>query len=200
MSDNTPKPPKILSFSSSTRKESYNKKIVKIATEGAQSTGVETNYIDLKDYSMPLYDGDLEAEKGLPENAKKLKKLFIEHDALLIGNAEYNSSITGTLKNTIDWLSRQENENEPALIAFKNKFAVLISASPGQWGGIRSLMDTRNILENIGVTVLSTTRSLSKANEAFDAQGNLNPHDAEAFKQTGIALANFLKQFKNKLN
>lgn len=196
MSDNTPKAPRILSFSSSTRKDSYNKKIVKLATEGAQSTGVETNYIELKDYSMPLYDGDLETEKGLPENAKKLKKLFIEHDAFLIGNAEYNSSITGVLKNTIDWLSRQENDKEPLLIAFKNKFAVLISASPGIWGGVRSLMDTRNILENIGVTVLSATRSLPKADKAFDAEGNLDPHNVEGFKQTGIALANFLKQFK----
>lgn len=196
MSSVTPRSPKILSFSSSTRKDSFNKKIVKIATEGAQSAGVETNYIELKDFSMPLYDGDLETEKGLPENAKKLKKLFIEHDALLIGNAEYNSSITGVLKNTIDWLSRQESPEETPLIAFKDKFAVLISASPGQWGGIRSLMDTRNILENIGVTVLSTTRSLPKADKAFDENGNLNAHETESFKKVGVTLANFLKQFK----
>lgn len=132
---NTSTPSRILSFAGSTRKESFNKKIVKIATEGAKSTGIEINYIDLKDYPMPLYDGDLETEKGLPENAKKLKKLFIEHDGFLIGAAEYNSSITGVLKNTIDWLSRKETENEPDLIAFKNKYALLISASPGQWGG-----------------------------------------------------------------
>lgn len=196
MSEATPRPPKILSFSSSTRKDSFNKKIVKIACEGARSAGVETNYIELKDFAMPLYDGDLETEKGLPENAKKLKKLFIEHDALLIGNAEYNSSITGVWKNTIDWLSRQETQDEPPLIPFKNKIAVLISASPGLLGGTRSLMDTRNILENIGVTVLPNTRSLIKADEAFDEHGKLNPRDTEAFKKIGAALADFLKQLK----
>lgn len=196
MSDSTPQAPKILSFSSSTRNDSLNKKIVKIASEGARSAGVETNYIELRDFPMPLYDGDLETEKGLPENAKKLKKLFLEHHAILIGNAEYNSSITGVLKNTIDWLSRQETPDETPLIPFKDKIAVLISASPGQWGGIRSLMDTRNILENIGVTVLPITRSLPKADKAFDDKGNLNPHDTQAFKNVGASLANFLKQLK----
>jgi chromate reductase len=196
MSNITPKPLRILAFASSTRKESYNKKIVKIATLGAQSTGIETNFIDLKDYPMPFYDGDLQEEKGLPENAKKLQKLFMEHDAFLIGTAEYNSSITGVFKNTIDWISRQEHSDSPNLIAFKDKFALLISASPGIWGGIRSMIDTRKILADLGVTVLATSRSLSKAHEAFDAQGNLDTHHTEVFKQTGITLANFLKQFK----
>lgn len=196
MTNDAPRSPKILSFSSSTRKDSFNKKIVKVATEGAQSAGIETNYIELKDFSMPFYDGDLEAEHGLPENAKKLKKLFLQYDALLIGNAEYNSSITAIWKNTIDWLSRQETPDETPLIAFKDKIAVLISASPGQWGGIRSMMDTRNILENIGVTVLPITRSLSKANLAFDDKGNLNSQEVEAFKKIGVQLANFLKQIK----
>ncbi|PWU04435.1 MAG: hypothetical protein C5B43_04595 [Verrucomicrobia bacterium] len=196
MSEATPRPPKILSFSSSTRKDSFNKKIALLACEGARSTGIETNFIELRDFPMPLYDGDLEKEKGLPENAKKLKKIFLEHDALLIGNAEYNSSITGVFKNVIDWLSRQETPEEISLIAFKNKIAVLISASPGMWGGIRSLMDTRNILENIGVTVLPNTRSLPQADKAFDQNGKLNDHLTEGFRNVGAALANFLKQYK----
>lgn len=194
--DDTPSSMKILSFAGSTRKESFNKKIVKIASEGALSTGVQTTYIDLRDYPMPLYDGDLENEKGLPENAKKLKKLFIEYNAFLIATAEYNSSITGVLKNTIDWLSRQETPDETPLIAFKGKYALLISASIGYLGGIRSLMDTRSILENIGITVLSATKSLPKAQEAFDANGNLDPHNTEAFKQTGKTLAEFLLNLK----
>lgn len=194
--DKTPNPPKILAFAGSTRKDSFNKKIVRIAVEGALSAGVQTDYIDLKDFPMPLYDGDLEAEKGLPENALKLKKMFLEHDGFLIATPEYNSSISGVLKNTIDWISRQATPEEEYLIPFKNKYALLISASISSFGGIRSLMDTRNILENIGITVLSATKSLSKAEEAFDANGKLDPKTTEGFKQMGAVLAEFLKKLK----
>lgn len=194
--DKNPNPPKILAFAGSTRKESFNKKVVKIAVEGALSAGVQTDYIDLKDFPMPLYDGDLEAEQGLPENAKRLKKMFIEYDAFLIGTPEYNSSITGVLKNSIDWISRLSSPDEEYLIAFKNKYAVLISASIGGWGGIRSVMSTRTILENIGVTVLAATKSLPKAQEAFNAEGKLDEKNTEGFKQTGAILAEFIKKLK----
>lgn len=193
---NKPSSPKILVFAGSTRKESFNKKIAKIAMQGAIDAGVQTDYIDLKDFDMPLYDGDLENEKGLPENAKRLKKLFIEYDAFLIANPEYNSAISGVLKNAIDWVSRQETPQEESLIAFKNKYALIISASISAWGGIRSLAVTRNILENIGVTVLAQTKSLPKAHEAFDAQGKLDERTTNGFKETGAALAQFLLKLK----
>lgn len=194
--DKTPNSPKILAFAGSTRKGSFNKKILKIAVEGALSTGIQVTHIDLRDFPLPLYDGDLEAEKGLPENALKLKKMFLEHDAFLIATPEYNSSISGVLKNTIDWVSRQATPEEEYLIPFKNKYAVLISASIGYFGGIRGIMDTRNILENIGVTVLAKTKSLPKAQEAFDVNDKLDANNTEGFKQTGIALAEFIKKLK----
>jgi chromate reductase, NAD(P)H dehydrogenase (quinone) len=81
--------PRILAFASSTRRESFNKKLVAIAAQGAREAGAEV--IDLKDFPLPLLDQDLEAEEGMPENGKKLKKLFIDHDGLLIASPEYNS-------------------------------------------------------------------------------------------------------------
>lgn len=98
--------PKILAFAGSTRTESFNKKLVKIAVTGARGAGAEVTWIDLRDFPMPLYDEDLETKEGLPENAKKLKALFLSHDGLLLACPEYNSSITGVLKNAIDWVSR----------------------------------------------------------------------------------------------
>ena len=76
--------PRILAFASSTRRESFNKKLVAIAAQGAREAGAEVTLIDLKDLPLPLFDQDLEAEQGMPENGKKLKKLFIDHDGLLI--------------------------------------------------------------------------------------------------------------------
>ena len=86
--------PKILAFAGSSRRDSFNKKLVKIAAEGARLAGAEVTYLDFKDLPMPLFDEDLEAEAGIPENVKKFKALMKAHQGLLIASPEYNSSIT----------------------------------------------------------------------------------------------------------
>ena len=73
----------------------------------------------------------------------------------------------------IDWVSRSETKEEPALACFKNKVAAIMSASPGGLGGLRALVPLRAMLGNIGVLVLSTQIAVSKADQAFDANGNL---------------------------
>ena len=135
--------PRILAFAGSLRKDSFNKKLVKIAAEGALSAGAEVTVIDLKEFSLPVYDGDLEEAEGLPAGAKKLKQLFLEHHGLLISSPEYNSSIPGGLKNMIDWVSRTETEDEPPLACFNKKVAAIMSASPGGLGGLRALVPLR---------------------------------------------------------
>jgi len=165
--------PTILAFAGSTREGSFNKKILTVAVDAAKAAGVQVTVIDLKDYPLPLYDGDLESEKGLPENAKKLKKLFLEHEGLLLACPEYNSSISGVLKNTIDWLSRKETDDEENLIVFKKKVAALISASPSALGGLRGLVHVRTILGNIGVLVIPEQKTIPKADKAIDENGQL---------------------------
>jgi len=164
---------KILAFAGSTRTGSFNKKLIKIAAEGARGAGAEVTLIDLRDFPMPLYDGDLETESGLPENVKKLKQLMIAHQGFLISSPEYNSSIPGVLKNTIDWASREETDDEPPLVCFRGKAIGLMSASPGGLGGIRSLVTVRSILGNIGGYLLPEQISIPKAHEAFDENGAL---------------------------
>lgn len=190
-------PSKILAFAGSTRVASYNKQLIKFAAQGAQSPGTQINVIDLRDFPMPLYDGDLEEASGLPDNAKKFKKLLREHDGLLISSPEYNSSITGVLKNAIDWASRAETDDEPDLVCFKGKVAGLMSASPGGLGGLRGLVHLRSILGNIGVIVLPEQVAISSAHEAFDAAGKLKD-ERKAKQVIGIAtgLADFLKKLK----
>jgi NAD(P)H-dependent FMN reductase len=136
---------RILALAGSLRRDSFNKKLVPIAAHGARKAGAEVTILDLKDFPLPLFDQDLEAEQGMPENGKKLKHFFIEHDGLLIASPEYNSSITGVLKNAIDWVSRPA-PGEPPLVAFRGKVATLMSASPGALGGLRALVHVRSIL------------------------------------------------------
>jgi NAD(P)H-dependent FMN reductase len=162
--------PNILAFAGSTRKDSFNKKLVKIAAEGAR--GAEVTFLDLRDFPLPLYDGDLEEEKGLPENAIRLKEIMKAHQGLLISAPEHNGSITAVLKNTIDWLSRPM-EGEKLLDAFTGKTAALMSASPGGFGGLRGLVHVRAILGNLGILVLPDQIAVSRAHEAFADDGSL---------------------------
>eukprot|EP00913_Durusdinium_trenchii_P035354 g33084.t1 len=148
--------------------------------------------IDLNDYPLPLFNEDLESEQGMPENAARLKALFVEHDGFLISCPEYNSSITPLLKNTIDWISRREGD-EPPLVAYKGKAASLMAASPGGLGGLRGLVHVRSILGNIGVIVLPEQQAVSKAFEAFDDEGELkNPDQREKIESLGRNLAELL--------
>ncbi|MCA9097099.1 MAG: NAD(P)H-dependent oxidoreductase, partial [Planctomycetaceae bacterium] len=96
---------RVLAFSGSLRKDSFNQKLVRIASEAAKQAGAEVTLINLSDYPLPVFDQDLEAA-GVPENVRKLKELFLSHDGLLIASPEYNSSVTAALKNAIDWVSR----------------------------------------------------------------------------------------------
>jgi NAD(P)H-dependent FMN reductase len=159
--------PKILAFSGSTRRDSWNRKLIHHAVEAARAAGAEVTLLDLADYPLPLYNGDLEARDGVPENALRLKTLFKDHDALLIASPEYNSSVPPLLKNTLDWVSR-EWQGESGLVPYQNKVAALLAASPGQFGGMRMLPHLRQILNTLGVLVLPGQFSLPHADAAFD--------------------------------
>lgn len=161
---------KILAFAGSTRRDSFNRRLIAFAVEKAREQGADVALIELRDFPMPLYDGDLEQEKGPPETATRLFEMMKEHDGLLLSCPEYNSSITPLLKNMIDWVSRPR-EGEQSLAAFKGKIAGLLSASPGNMGGMRGLVHVRSILSNIGVLVVPDQVSVSSAHEAFDDHG-----------------------------
>jgi len=164
---------KILFLAGSVRKGSINKTLASLAANMAEDAGADVTLIDLKDYEMPIYNGDLEKEQGLPENAKKLKQLFIEHDGFFIASPEYNSSYSALLKNTIDWLSRPHKDNELPLSAYKGKVAALGATSPGALGGLRGLVVLRMLLGNIGVTVIPPQIAIAAGFKAFDSEGKL---------------------------
>jgi chromate reductase, NAD(P)H dehydrogenase (quinone) len=188
--------PKILAFAGSLRKDSFNKKLVKIAVKGAEEAGAQVTYIDLKDYPLPIYDQDIEDSTGIPENAHKLKELFLQHDGFLISCPEYNSSLSAAFKNVIDWVSRPR-PNEVYLCCFIDKVVMLMSASPGNLGGLRGLVHARAMFNNIYSLVLPQQKSISLANEAFDAQGNLkNPKQQEEVIGLGKKLTEFLIKHK----
>lgn len=171
--------PSILAFAGSARENSHNKKLVRIAADGARGAGAAVTVVDLRDFSMPLYDGDLEEREGIPANTLKLRQLMLAHQGLLIASPEYNGSISPLLKNTIDWVSRPAG-GEDGLAPFRNKVAALLAASPGGFGGLRGLVHVRAILGNIGVIVLPEQLAVSKAHEAFNSDGTMTSAKQQA--------------------
>ncbi|MBP7147130.1 MAG: NAD(P)H-dependent oxidoreductase [Acidobacteria bacterium] len=115
--------PKILAIPGSLRRGSYNRKLLAAAVAGALGAGADVTLLDLRDFDLPPYDGDLEQRTGLPEGARRLKQVLIARQGFLIASPEYNSSVSGTLKNAIDWASRPESDDEPELVAFDGKIS-----------------------------------------------------------------------------
>ncbi len=163
---------RILCFAGSTRTDSFNKKLAKLAAAAAVDCGAEVTLIDLRDFPLPLFDEDLEATSGMPEQATRLKQLFLSHNGLIVCSPEYNSSVSAVLKNAIDWVSRR-SPGEPMKAAFLGKVAGLLSASPGALGGLRGLVHLRSILQNIGILVMPDQYALVNAHQAFGPEGQL---------------------------
>jgi NAD(P)H-dependent FMN reductase len=165
---------KLLFMAGSSREGSLNTRLARLAAEIATVNGLPATVADLGDYPMPIYNGDLEAKDGPPENARKLKALFGVHKGIFIAAPEYNAGITPLLKNALDWVSRVKDPGEAPLAVYKSRVFALAAATPGALGGVRGLMATRQVLElGLGALVLPDQVLVAKAHEAFDAQGHL---------------------------
>ena len=164
--------PRILALAGSSRKDSFNARLVRVAAEGARQAGADVTVLDLREFPLPLFDEDVEPEILNSDALARLRQTFIDHDGLLIASPEYNSSISPLLKNTIDWVSRP-TEGTPMLAGFHGKTAAIMAASPGPLGGLRGLVHVRSILSSIGVMVLPDQVTVRGAFDAFDDTGRL---------------------------
>jgi NAD(P)H-dependent FMN reductase len=143
---------------------------------------------------MPLYDGDLEVESGMPAPAKALKELARASNGFVFASPEYNGSYPAILKNAIDWISRPE-PGERHLEVFAGKPAAILSASPGPGGGRRVLRQLRQLLEMMRVAVIPQELAIPRASEAFDSAGQLaRTEDIEGLRLLAEGLAMELAQ------
>lgn len=187
--------PRILAFAGSSRKASFNKKLVRIAADGARAAGADVTLIDLADFPMPIYNGDLEAVEGIPEKGREFKQLLIEHDGILISSPEYNGALSPLLVNVLDWASRSAGPGEVPLVAYRHKVAAIMSASPGGFGGLRGLVHVRMLLTNLGVLVLPRQQAVKQAAQAFDENGGLKDEkQQDQIRQVGADLAETLRR------
>lgn len=170
----------VLAFAGSTRLESVNKKLVNQAARIAREMGASVTVLDLKNFPMPIYEADLEASEGMPENTKQFRQWMINSPMIFISSPQNNASVSALLKNVIDWCSRGENGGS-SREAYKGKKFVLMSASPNKKGGAKGLIHLKAIIEDCGGEVFPIQISIPDAYNAFDENGNLkDPNQTQA--------------------
>jgi NAD(P)H-dependent FMN reductase len=168
---------KLLLIAGSARKGAFSMRLRDAARQVAEAAGAQTSVLDLRALSLPLYDGDLEAAQGVPAGAEELRSAIAAHDALLIVTPEYNGFPTPLVINAFDWLSRLKD----GLATTADKPVALLSSSPGPLGGLRSMNYLRQYLQMaFQMLVVPQQYALSRANEAFTADGSLADAKAAA--------------------
>jgi chromate reductase, NAD(P)H dehydrogenase (quinone) len=165
--------PRILVLAGSLRTGAYSIRTADAAQKSLALQGAEVTRISLADYPLPIMDQNLENEKGIPEYALRLGRMFAVHDGFLIASPEYNASIPPLLKNAIDWVSRIRKDNGRSVAPFRGKVAALCSSSNGNFGGMRGLYHLRAVLMNCQVEVITPQCSIARAADAFDDEGGI---------------------------
>ena len=160
---------KVLVFAASLRAESLNRKLAALAARVAEQYGATVDMASMRDFDVPLYDGDVETASGIPEGAQELQRRLLASDAFIISSPEYNGSMPGTIKNLIDWASRFRPQ------PFDGRHALLMSASPSLAGGNRGLWALRMPLEHLGTRVFPDMFSLSMAHKALAGEEIADP-------------------------
>jgi chromate reductase len=179
--------PNVLALAGSTRADSTNKKLVNEAAAIMREMGANVTVVDLKDFLMPIFDWDLEQKEGYPQNAKKLRDLFLSNDAVIISTPEYNASMPAVLKNAIDWLSRSE-DGHCSYEAFEGKTFAIMSSSGGKAGGANVLSHLRDTLEEVHGKVIEKQVTLSRPSKLFNQEGKLTSEPMRKDLKEEIAL------------
>jgi chromate reductase, NAD(P)H dehydrogenase (quinone) len=184
MADVSREPLRILVFSASMRAGSLNSRLAELAAAALEAMGVTVDLASMRDFDAPSYDGDAEASDGLPAGADALRQRVEGANAFVVASPEYNGSMPGLLKNTIDWVSRHRPQ------PFNERHGLLLSASPSMAGGNRGLWALRVPFEHLGARIYPDMFSLAQAHRAFDAEGRIaSPQLQERFDNT---IANFV--------
>jgi NAD(P)H-dependent FMN reductase len=156
---------KIFALAGSMRTGSYNANLIALAADEARRQGMDVTLGQFRELSPPVYDGDVEAESGLPPVAQTLARHIETADGLIISTPEYNESVPGPLKNAFDWVSRLKPYR------FQDKPVLLLGASSGGTGAVNGMAALRITLRYQGAVVYPDVFSLKNGKTAFDGQG-----------------------------
>ena len=185
-------PLRLLIFSASLRTESLNTRLIKLVATIIEKHGGKVDYANMSEFDCPSFNGDVEQINGLPKGATEFQKRLLANDAFVISSPEYNGSMPGLIKNSIDWVSRFRPQ------PFNEKHGLLMSASPSMAGGNRALWSLRMPFEHLGARIFPDMFSLATAHQAFNDDGIIiNPVLAKRFEENIVAFMNLVEAAKN---
>ncbi|MEO6253251.1 MAG: NAD(P)H-dependent oxidoreductase [Ferruginibacter sp.] len=189
---NQQEPIRILVFSASLRKDSLNTSLARLAGSVIEKNGGVVDFANMSEFDCPSLNQDLETNDFHPAGATELKKRILANDAFIISSPEYNGSIPGLLKNSIDWVSRFRPQ------PFNERHALLMSASPSMGGGNHGLWSLRIPLEKLGTNIFSSMFSLATAHKSFTPEGKIADETlAKRFEENLVAFMNVVEAAKN---
>ena len=176
--------PRILVMAGSARRDSLARRLTQACIGPLEAAGGELDVVAPADYPTELYNGDLEAESGLPASVVALQHRFAAARGLLLVTPEYNGSVTPLVKNTLDWCSRPnpEDAERSGGAIFAGKPAALLASSPGPMGGMRALFHMRDVLGYLGMLVIAQQLAVGRTGDAIGADGRL----VDARQQSGL--------------
>jgi chromate reductase len=164
-------PTKILVFAGSIRTGALSAKLAAAAAKEIALADAGVTTISLADYPLPMYDGDIEVEKGVPENATKLARLIVAHQGVFVSTPEYNHSLPPLLTNTLAWISRIKHTGT---MPYRHKVYAMGGSSDGRFGGARAIVELRRVLaSSLGGIVIPSRVEVPMAQHAFDEAGEL---------------------------
>jgi NAD(P)H-dependent FMN reductase len=185
-------PLRILVFSASLRNDSLNTRLAKLAPGVIEKKGGKVDFANMSDFDCPSFNQDLEINNSYPTGAQEFRRRILANDAFIIASPEYNGSMPGLLKNSIDWVSRFRPQ------PFNERHALLMSASPSMAGGNKALWSLRMPLEHLGANVFSNMFSLAIAHKAFTPQGTIADETlAKRFEENLFAFLDLVEAAKN---
>jgi chromate reductase, NAD(P)H dehydrogenase (quinone) len=183
---------RILVLSGSLRAESLNTRLASLAASTIERNGGSVEFATLAEFHAPSYSQDVQDTAGIPDGPARLRQRLEATDAFVIASPEYNASMPGGLKNTIDWVSRYRPQ------PFHQRHGLVMSASPSMSGGNRGLWALRIPLEHLGARIYPDMFSLAQAHQAFDESGQIASMQlAEFFANTIIGFMDLAEASKH---
>ncbi len=186
-------PTRILVFAGSIRTGALSGKLAAAAAKEIALADADVTRISLADYPLPLYDGDLEAAKGIPENATKLAQVIAANQGVFISTPEYNHSLPPLLTNAIAWVSRLQSTGT---LPYRHKVYCLGGSSNGRYGGARAIIDLRKVVAvALQGIVIPLRVELPMAQHAFNESGELIDEGAtHSLKSAARQLVDFARR------
>jgi chromate reductase, NAD(P)H dehydrogenase (quinone) len=185
-------PVRFLVFSASLRADSLNSRLARLAAATIEANGGIVDSTSMPDFDTPSYSAEVQHSDGFPPGANRFRECLQVNDAFVISCPEYNFSMPGLLKNSIDWVSRFSPQ------PFNEKHGLLLSASPSMAGGNRGLWALRVPFEHLGARVYPDMFSLAQAHQAFNGDGGIaDPRLQERFEQNIVGFMDLVEASKH---